>query len=283
MGVNQPMAEATPADTGKEKGTVTSADGTEIAFERTGNGPPLVLVHGNGDVHEFWDLAGTRAAFAEHYTVYAIDRRGRGESGDAAEYALEREAEDVATVVDAIDEPVTLLGHSGGALYSLEAALRTDNLRTLVLNEPPVAVGDHELDVEAAVTDTKQLLDDGENEQALVLFLREVANLTPDELDAARSAPIWQDMVDAAHTLPRELQAIAEYEFDAARFADVATPTLVLSGGESPPFYRDATEAVDDALPNSRITTFDGHAHEPMNTAPDRFIDEVLAFVRESN
>lgn len=263
--------------------TVTAADGTEIAFDRTGSGPPLVLVHGNGDVHGFWELAGVRSAFADHFTVYSIDRRGRGESGDAPGYALELEAEDVAAVVDHIDEPVSLLGHSGGALYSLEAAVRTDGLYTLVLNEPPIAVGDHELDVERGVAEMKRLLDEGEDEQALVLFLQEVARLTTNELDAARSAPTWQDMVDAAHTLPRELQAIAEYEFDVDRFADVSTPTLLFVGGESSPFYRDATEAVHDALPNSRISTFDGHAHEPMTTAPDRFVDEVLAFRDESS
>lgn len=276
------MDEQTLPATGKETGTVSSGDGTSIAFERTGSGPPLVLVHGNADVHEFWDLAGTRAALSEDYTVYAIDRRGRGESGDAAEYELTREAEDVAAVVDALDEPVNLLGHSGGALYSLEAALRTDNLRKLILNEPPIAVGDHELGVERVVAEMRRLLTDGENERALVLFLQNIANLTPDELDAARSAPIWHDMVAAAHTLPREVQAIAEYEFDAARFADMTTPTLVVSGGESPPFYRDAAAAVNDALPTSGLTIFDGHAHEPMNSAPDRFVDEVLGFLAES-
>lgn len=242
-----------------------------------------MFVHGTGDVREFWDLAGVRTAFAEHYTVYAIDRRGRGESDDAVEYSLDREAEDIVAVVDGIDDPVTLLGHSGGAIYSLEAALRTENLRSLVLNEPPIPVGDHELDVAEAIAVMRRLLDDGENEQVLVLFLREVAHLTPDELDAARSAPIWPDMVDAARTLPRELEAISEYEFDPDRFAGTTTPTLVTTGGESPPFYADATEAVDQALPNSRLVTFDGHAHEPMNTSPDHFVDEILAFVRESN
>ncbi|WP_458209737.1 alpha/beta fold hydrolase [Haladaptatus sp. NG-SE-30] len=277
------MADATPPDAGGEVETVTSADGTAIAFERTGSGPPLVLVHGACDVHEFWDLTDVRSVFAEHFTVYAIDRRGRGESGDAAEYELEREAEDVAAVVDAIDDPVTLLGHSSGALYSLEAALRTDNLRNLIVNEPPIQVDDHEFDVEEVVAEMKRLLDDGENEQTLMLFLQAEANLTPDEIDVARSAPIWQDMVDAAHTLPREWQAIAEYEFDASRFENVTTPTLVLGGGASPSFYKAATEAVTDALPNSRLVRFDGQSHEPMNTAPDRFIDEVLIFARNSN
>ncbi|SIR87270.1 Pimeloyl-ACP methyl ester carboxylesterase [Haladaptatus litoreus] len=277
------MAEATPPDSGGETETVTSADGTTIAFERTGSGPPLVLVHGVTDVHEFWDLTGVRSAFAEHFTVYALDRRGRGESGDAVEYELDREAEDVVAVVDSIDDPVILLGHSGGALYSLEAALRTDNLRKLIVNEPPIQVSEHELEVEEVVAEMKQLLDDGENEQALMLFLQAEAHLTPDEIDVARSAPIWQDMVDAAHTLPREWQAIAEYEFNPARFADLTTPTLVSGGGESPSFYKNATDAVTEALPNSRLIRFDGQSHEPMNTAPDRFTEEILMFIRDSN
>jgi len=277
------MTKATPPDTGEELETVTSADGTEIAFKRTGSGPPLVLAYGNGDVHEFWELAGVRSAFAEHCTVYAMERRGRGESGDAAAYELEREAEDVAAVVDAINEPVTLLGHSGGALYSLEAALRTDNLCGLVLYEPPIQVGDHELNVEDAVAAMQTWLDEGENEQTFVFFLRDIAGLTADEIDELRSAPIWQDMVDAAHVLPRELKAIGEYELAAARFTDVTTPTLLLTGSESPPLYKDATVAVNEALPNSRIATFEGEQHMAMHTAPDRFIDEVLEFARESN
>lgn len=262
---------------------ITSADGTAIAVERTGSGPPLVLVYGNGDVYTFWELAGVRPAFAEHCTVYAIERRGRGESGDADAYALEREAEDVAAVVNAIDEPVTLLGHSGGALYALEAALQTENLRNLILYEPPMSVGDHELNVEEGVAAMNRLLGDGESEQALILFLCDIAGLTTDELDELRSAPLWQDMVDAAPALPRELRAIAEYTFDAARFADMTAPTLLMSGSESPPLYKDATEAVDDALPNSRVATFDGQEHVAMLTATDRFVDEVRAFIRESN
>ncbi|WP_226023669.1 alpha/beta fold hydrolase [Halomicrobium salinisoli] len=275
------MAEATPPDTGRDMETVTSADGTEIAFEQTGSGPPLVLVHGGVCDHRFWELSDVSATFADHCTVYAMDCRGVGESGDATEYALEREFEDVAAVVDSIDEPVTLLGHSSGALLSLEAALRTDNLRKLVLYEPPIAVDDHELYSDAVLAEMERLLDEGENEQVLVLFLQEIAQSTPEEIEAQRSAPDWQDLVDAAHVWPRSLAAIGEYEFDAARFADMSTSTLLLSGSESPPFLRDATASVNGVLPNSRIVTFDGHAHEAMLTAPDRFTREVLAFVQE--
>lgn len=101
--------EQPPPNAEQSMETITPADGTEVAFEQTGSGPPLVLVHRNGDGHTFWELAGSRPAFAEHVTTYAIERRGRGESGDAAAYELEREAEDVAAVVDAIDDPVSCL------------------------------------------------------------------------------------------------------------------------------------------------------------------------------
>lgn len=258
-------------------GTVASVDGTEIAYVRTGSGSPLVLVYGNGDVHEFWEAGEVRPSFAEHYTVYAIERRGRGESDDTTAYELEREAEDVAAVVEAIDDPVTLLGHSGGALYSLEAALLTDNLRNLILYEPPIQVRNHKLDVEEEVAEMRTLIGRGENEQALVTFLRGIAGLSSEEIDTLRLAPIWQDLVDAAYTLPREVQAIAEYEFDAVRFAKMTTPTLLLTGGESPLLYKDATKAVNEALPDSQIVTFEGERHMAMHTAPDRFIDEVLA------
>ena len=277
------MAETTSPDSGTEMESVTSADGTEIAFERTGSGPPLVLVHGGACDHRFWELSDVRPAFADHFTVYAMDCRGVGESGDGAEYALEREFEDVAAVVDAIDEPVTLLGHSSGALLSLEAALRTDDLHELILYEPPIPVGDHELYAEEVLAEMKRLLNAGENERVLVLFLEEIAQSTTEEIDAQRSAPDWQDLVDAAHVWPRSVEAVGEYEFDAARFANMTTPTLLLTGSESPPFLKDATVSVDDALPNSRMATFEGHGHEAMLTAPDRFIEMVLGFVRESS
>lgn len=276
------MADAPPPDTDPVRETVTSADGTVITYERTGSGPPIVLVYGNGDVLQFWVEGGVRSAFAEQYTVYAIERRGRGESGDATEYELEREAEDVAAVVGAINEPVTLLGHSAGALYSLEAALQTDNIEKLILYEPPIQAGDNELDIAEELAEMKTLVERDENEQALVPFVRDIAGLPADEIDALRSAPIWQEMVAAAHTLPRELEAISEYEFEAARFADVITPTLLLSGGKSPPLYKDATKAVNEALPNSRIAVFEGEQHMAMHTAPDRFVNEVATFIEES-
>lgn len=275
------MSEAAPPppDRDEELETVTSADGTKIAFKRTGSGPPLVLVHGTTADHTAWRVV--LPGFEEHVTGYAMDRRGRGESGDAVEYELEWEAEDVAAVVDAIDEPVTLLGHSGGGLFSLEAALQTDNLHKLILYEPAISVDDHEFSSDEVRAEMKTLLDSGENEQALILFLQEVANFSPAEIDQLRAAPNWRDRVHAAHTAYRESRVETEYKFDPARFTDMTTPTLLLSGSESPSQYKDAVDTLNNVLPNSRIAVFDGHAHVAHYTAPERFTDEVLTFIRE--
>lgn len=257
---------------------VTSADGTEIAVERTGT--PLVLVYGNSDVRRFWEAGGVRQALAAVATVYAMERRGRGESGDVEAYELDREADDIIAILEAIDEPATLLGHSGGALYALEAAARTDTLRGLILYEPPIQVGGAELDVDAEIAAVERLVDRDEPERALHMFVRDIPRLPPDEIEEIRSSPVWAEMVDAAPALPRELRAISEYRFDPARFEIVTVPTLLLTGSESPPLYRAATTAVDDALPNSRITTFEGEQHLAMQTAPGRSIDEVRRAVR---
>ncbi len=265
----------------KSMETISSVDGTQIAYERTGSGPPLVLVHGTSADHTRWDVV--RSPFEEHNTVYAIDRRGRGESGDATDYALEREFEDVAAVVDSIAEPVILLGHSYGALCSLEAALRTDNLSKLVLYEPPISVDDSYPETEDVVTEMEALYEDGKPEDALVLFFRTVASVPPAELDALRGAPNWPNRVAAVNTVIREVLAPTRYEFDPTRFEDLTTPTLLLSGSESAPYLKDAIEELRTVLPNNRVVVFDGHAHAAMNTAPDLFVDEVLAFLRESS
>src|SRR3712207_3567570 len=123
--------------------SATSKDGTPIAYWRSGEGPPLVLVHGTAADHGRW--APILPAFEQRFTVCAVDRRGRGGSGDSDAYSLEREFEDVAAVVDSLGEPVNLLGHSYGALCALEATLLTRNVRKLVLYDPGIEVAGQEI------------------------------------------------------------------------------------------------------------------------------------------
>ena len=258
--------------------TTASRDGTHIAYERSGDGPPLVLVHGATADHTRWQPA--RAPLEEHFTLYAVDRRGRGASGDADAYALEREFEDVAAVVNAIDESVNLLGHSYGALCSLEASLRTDNLRRLILYEPPIPVRGHQLLSEEALVRMKASIAEGDKERALIVFLSDVAHIPAAQMDVLRAAPNWPARVDvAARTIVREAQAPPNYDFQPKRFAEMTTPTLLLSGSESPRFMADATRAVDEALPDSRIMILEGQDHVAMNTAPDLFVQAVVDFL----
>ncbi|WP_410766436.1 alpha/beta fold hydrolase [Haloferax sp. DFSO60] len=256
--------------------TVESTDGTPIVFERTGDGPPLVLVHGSTADHTRWDPI--LPAFEERFTVYALDRRGRGASGDSPEYVMEREVEDIVAVVEAIDEPVTLFGHSYGAMCSLEAALRLSTLCALVLYEPPIPVVGFEPDSEGTLAEIAALHERGEDEDALVRFLREIAEIPLFELDALRSAPNWPARVEAAHTVIREERARTEYEFDPARFEDLTTPTLLLVGGETAPLHAAASSTLDETLEDSRIVLLEGQAHAAMNTAPELVIDAVLTF-----
>jgi pimeloyl-ACP methyl ester carboxylesterase len=259
--------------------TVPSVDGTPIAYDRTGSGPPLVLVHGAAGDHTRWDVSGVREALARHHTLYAVDRRGRGESGDSPEYRLELEFEDVAAVVRSIDGPVDLLGHSFGALCALEASLRAENLRRLVLYEPPIPLDGRPLADPEVVARVEALVSAGEREEALVHFLRDIAALEPHEIRVLQEAPSWPARIAAAHTLPREERAADRYVFEAGRFAAMTTPTLLLLGGESDPLYQAATRAVADALPLSRTVVLEGQKHVAMNTAPERFVREVVGFL----
>jgi pimeloyl-ACP methyl ester carboxylesterase len=258
---------------------VTSRDGTPIAYYRSGAGPPLVLIHGTGGASTRW--IPILPTLEQHFSVYAIDRRGRGESGDGNRYAIERESEDVAAVVDSIGEPVHLLGHSFGGICALEAALLTRNLRKLVLYEPPIPLPGIPIYPEGVIDWLQALLDAGDREEVLATFMREVVRMPPHEFALFRSSPAWPARVAAAHTLPRELRAHERYTFDVQRFKELQTPTLLLLGGDSPHFFKAAIEAVATALPNSRNVVMPGQQHIAMDSAPELFVGEVLAFLAE--
>ena len=255
---------------------VTSKNGTPIACWRSGQGPPLVLIHGTSADHTRWRTV--LPALEERFTVYAIDRRGRGESGDSDEYAIEREFEDVASVADSIDGSVNLLGHSYGALCSLEAALLTSNVRKLVLYEPPIPVG-VEIFTPGIIDKLQALLDAGDRDGVVTTFMGEVAQVRPNDLKLLQSLPAWKARVAAAHTIPREERATRDYSFDAQRFSRLNTPTLLLVGGDSPPFLKAGSEALQPVLPNCKTIAMLGQQHAAMDTGTELFTAEVLRFL----
>lgn len=258
--------------------TVTSRDGTRIAFWRSGAGPPLLLVHGaTADHTTTWRFV--LAELERTFTVHAMDRRGRGGSGDSAAYELGREAEDVAAIVDSIGVPVDVVGHSYGALCALEAALLTANVRRLVLYEGvPLRGADlyepgiaHRLEV---------LLEAGDVEGMLVTLLRDVVEASPADIETLRSQPdAWAARLRNAPTMPRELNAEQEYAFESGRFGTMRAPTLLLVGEHSPPREMQSATAVAAALPDARVAVLAGQAHVAMHAAPDVFLGAVLQFL----
>ena len=259
--------------------TIVSADGTPIAFERTGRGPPLVLVHGGAAAsHIDWEPVVPQLAV--YFTVYAINRRGRGESGDADTYAVEREFEDVAAVVESISEPVHLLGHSFGAICALEAALLTDNIARLVLYEPALADEEGEIFPEDLLQRIDDRLAANDMEGALTVILRSVG-YSDEEINRLATEELWRVRLEAAPTITRELRALNDYRFDADRFSDLTVPTGLVTGSESPTLFRTSTATLDECLPNSRIVTLPGQTHEAVTAAPDLFVENVTSFLRD--
>lgn len=262
--------------------TVTSADGTRIAFWRTGEGPPVLVIHGaTADHSTTWRLV--LPMLERKFTVYAMDRRGRGGSGDGPAYALEREAEDVAAVVDSIGEPVHLVGHSYGALCGFEAALLTPHLGRMILYEGVPLDGRH-LYPPGVLDRLHARLEAGDLEGTLVAMYRDVVEMSPDELELVRGQhDAWAARLRNAPTLPRELAAEQGYVFRPERFRTMRTPTLLLVGGDSPPRERTHADAIAAALPDARVRVLPGQQHAAMYSNPELFTREVSRFLEEAS
>lgn len=255
--------------------TVTSRDGTRIAYWRSGAGPPLLLVHGMvADHSTTWRLV--LPALEQHFTVYTMDRRGRGGSGDGPAHALQREAEDVAAVVDSIGRSVNVLGHSHGGLCALEGALLTTNLRRLVVYEG-VALRGTDVFSRGAADRLQAMLAAGDVEGMLVAFLHEEAHVPREEIDLLRSqADAWAVRLRNAPTVPHEVRATERYRFDPERFRRMRTPTLLLVGEVSPPLELENARTVAEVLPEARVVVLPGQRHLAMYTAPEMFVRELV-------
>ncbi|NCD19732.1 MAG: alpha/beta hydrolase [Actinobacteria bacterium] len=268
------MADTT---TGPAPRFAISRDGTPIAFWEQGEGPPLVLVHGAVSDHRRWRII---PLLEPHRTAFLMDRRGRGHSGDAPEWSLEREVEDVVAVVEAAAErgqAVDLLGHSLGGRLALQAAARSPHLRRLVLYEPVITEPPAPQEV---VTRMQALLDEGDKAGVVELMMREVVRMPEDELAAIRSQPAWPSRVAAAHTLPRELGAVrTSGAWDPSEGPRVQVPTLLLVGGDSPPHVKDDIRVLREALRSCAVTVIEGQQHVADQLVPELFAKLVLDFL----
>lgn len=254
--------------------TVTSADGTRIAYEQRGDGPPLVLLHGGG-THRYWSPLAPH--FVDDYTVVTPDRRGRGESGDREDYAIQREVEDARAVADAVDGDPFVVGHSFGGLQALEAARGVD-VAGVAAYEPAYLVGDYREQADLAAR-MRERLDEGDREGAMKRHLAEVVHGGDvEDLDAwLADWPAWPDCVAHVENTVRMDRALEDHELPET--LAVEAPALLLTGTGGPPHLRDSVRAAHDALPRSRFVEFDGLGHLAPAAAPDVVARELQAFL----
>jgi len=247
---------------------VRSADGTTIAYERTGSGPPVVVV--NGALADRAATAPIAAVLGEWFTVFAFDRRGVGGSGDTPPYAVGREVDDLAAVIGAAGGSAYVFGHSSGAFIALETAARGLGVDKLVVYEPPYIVDDSHESSDSLLDAVRERLAAGDRSGALEVFFVRAVQMPAPVVEQMKSSPAWAGMERMAHTLEYNLMITGGPGVPAERLAAVGVPTLVMLGGDSPPFMAAAVRDVVAAVPGARQQILAGQTHraDPKLLAP---------------
>jgi pimeloyl-ACP methyl ester carboxylesterase len=248
---------------------VTSADATTIAFDQFGAGAPVVMAAGAFNDRSTTEPLGR--ALAPQFLVVNYDRRGRGDSGDAAQYAVEREIEDLEALIAEVGGSAAVFGYSSGANLALKAAANGLAITKVALYEPPFVVDDSRPRPPADLNDQlTQLLSADRRGDAVELFQTEVIGMPVEVVAQMRNAPFRPALEAIAHTLVYDATLMEDFTLPTALIASITTPTLVIDGEQSPPWLRDAARAVADTLPNGRRCSLAGQDHtiDPEATAP---------------
>lgn len=257
---------------------VPSKDGTTIAFDQSGSGPAIILV--GGALSERSAGASLAALLAPHFTVISYDRRGRGDSGDTEPYAVEREVEDIAALIEVAGGSAFVYGKSSGAALTLEAANRGLPMPKLALYEPPFIVDSSRPMIPSDyVEHLTALVAAGRRGDAVEYFMAKAVGVPAEMLSQMRQAPMWPAMEQMAPTLLYDDAVIggnmAGKPFPPGQWAAVTMPTLVMDGGDSPTWMRNTARAVADALPNAQRRTLASQTHAVM---PDVLAPILLEF-----
>jgi pimeloyl-ACP methyl ester carboxylesterase len=252
-----------------------SPDGTTIAYEADGSGPPLVLVGG-----ALSDRSATAAfvpLLSDRYAVVRYDRRGRGDSGDTQPFTPEREFEDLEAVIAAVGDPAYVFGHSSGAAIALHAARRGAPIARLALYEPPFYVDEARPPLPP---DYLERLRSMGPDDALEYFFTVAVQVPPPAVAALKSEPQWAEFRRVAHTVVYDNEIMWPHEQREPlprEWADEVgqLPTLVMDGGDSPAWIRNAAAALAELLPNARRVTLEGCTHA---APPERVAAELIDF-----
>jgi pimeloyl-ACP methyl ester carboxylesterase len=245
--------------------TVTSTDGTTIAYETLGTGPALILVDGAMCYRDFGPARDLAKALADTYTVHIYDRRGRGESGNTKPWTPDREIDDLAALLHAAGGQAHLFGCSSGAVLAADAANRLDGITKLALYEPPFIVDNTREPREATFTeDTEALINRNDRSGALKKFMRHVGMPTA-MIHLMALTPPWKKLKVVAPTLPYDLRILGNTgqgkPLDPTRWSAITAPAIVMDGGKSPQYMRNAARALSEALPKADYQTLPGQTH----------------------
>src|SRR5829696_3211549 len=247
---------------------VTSEDGTTVAFDRLGDGPPVILVCGAST--DRTANAPLAELLAGHFTVFNYDRRGRGDSGDKAPYAVEREVEDLDAVIGAAGGSAFVYGTSSGGALALEAAASGLAITKLAMWEPPYGLDESSRPPADQVERYDEVISAGRRGDAVEYFMAKVVGLPPEFVAHAKNSPFWQAKEALAHTLAYDATIMGDYSVPIERATSVAAPTLVMAGRESFPFMRETARALADVIPDGQHRTLEGQTHDvaPETLAP---------------
>jgi pimeloyl-ACP methyl ester carboxylesterase len=242
--------------------TVVSKDGTTITYDRRGSGPALVLVDGALCSRAQGPMPGVAEALADRFTVYNYDRRGRGGSGDAGEYAVDREIEDLAAVIEAAGGSAYVYGTSSGAALALRAAAAGVPIQKLVAFEPPYVVDDSRPQIPRNwVSELRARKPD----DAIKYFFTQGIGLPGIMVGLMKLMPAWKQMRAIAHTLPYDAQVLGTNCFgdpmDTDQWTPIEAPVLMVSGGKSPAWMKTSTRALAAAVPDAGHTEVRGQNH----------------------
>lgn len=255
---------------------VVSKDGTAIAFERIGSGPPLILVDGAMCGMSFGPSAKLATVLAPDFTVYRYDRRGRGASGDTPPYAVEHELEDLAALIAHAGGSASLLGLSSGAALALHAAASGLSVEQVVAYEPPYVGEEGSAGTDAHEPRLRQFVAEGKRGRAITYFMRDMVKAPAFVPVMMRLMPwVWSKLVAVAHTLPYDAAVMTGFRVPLVRFASIDRPVLVLNGSKTDPRLKTAARRVAATIPGASHDELAGQTH---NVSPAALAPVVVRF-----
>ena len=257
---------------------VRSKDGTPIAYERSGSGPALILVDGALCSRAFGPSPKLAPLLAQHFTVFAYDRRGRGQSGDTQPYSPAREVEDIAALIQEAGGSASLLGLSSGGALALQAAAADLAINKVVAYEPPYVDDAGQRGGDAYEGQLKRLVASGDRGGAVKYFMKDMVGVPAPFVVLMRLMPwIWRKLAAVAHTLPYDAALMTGFRIPRTSFAFIRVPALVMNGSKTDQRLKDAARAIAAVIPGARHSELAGQTH---NVKPDVLTPAVVEFLR---